>query len=191
MLVQPTDPRVLWYLLRTKTKQERAVVEVLSVRGVEAYCPRVLEPRWHVRAPRGPVPLFPSYVFARFLAAESFAAVNYCTGAAGVVRFGESLAAVDDGVIAALKEREREKGYVEIKAARESPRVGGRARIVRGPLAGLEGVVTRYLPARDRVRMLLALVGGTRNVEVDARHVRNVESGGGGLRPGPRGRERR
>jgi transcription antitermination factor NusG len=180
MLVQPTDPRLLWYLLRTKLKQERAVVETLSARGVEGYCPRVLEPRWHARAPRGPMPLFPSYVFARFLAAESFAAVNYCTGAAGVVRFGTALAAVEDAVVAELREREGERGYVEFKAVREKPREGERARIERGPLAGLEGVVTRYLPARDRVRLLLALVGGARNVEVDARHVRSVQQLGAG-----------
>lgn len=146
----------------------------LSARGVEGYCPQVLEPRWHVRAPRGPVPLFPSYVFARFLAAESFAAVNYCTGAAGVVRFGDELAAVEDGVIAGLREREGKRGFVELKAARESPRVGSRVRIERGPLAGLEGVVTRYLPARDRIRLLLAVISGVRQVEVDARHVRSA-----------------
>jgi transcriptional antiterminator RfaH len=174
MLVSPTDPRVLWYILRTKPKQERTLVETLGARGVEGYCPRVLEPRWHARAPRGPVPLFPSYVFARFQAAEGFATVNYCTGAAGVVRFGSELAAVEDGVIAALREREGERGYVELKAARVTPKAGDRARIERGPLAGLEGVVTRYLPARDRVRLLLALVGGTRAVEVEAQHVRTL-----------------
>ena len=174
MLVAPTDPRVLWYLLRTKPKQERAVVETLTARSVAAYCPRVLEPRWHRRAPRGPVPLFPSYVFARFLAAESFGAVNYCPGAAGIVRFGNELAALDDAVIDELRAREGEHGYVEIKAARARPREGGLARIERGPLAGLQGVVTRYLPARDRVRMLLAVIGGSRNVEVDARHVRTL-----------------
>ena len=174
MLVPPTDPRVLWYLLRTKPKQERTVVEALAARGREGFRPRVLEPRSHIRAPRGPMPLFPAYVFARFLAAESWAAANYCTGAAGVVRFGDSLAAVDDGVIAALREREGERGYVELKAARERPREGSRVRVERGPLAGLEGVVTRYLPARDRVRLLLALVSGVRNVEVEARHVRAV-----------------
>ena len=174
MLVPPTDPRVLWFLLRTKPKQERVLVDTLAARGIEGYCPRVLEPRWHARAPRGPMPLFPSYVFARFLAAEGFAAANYCTGAAGVVRFGGELAAVDDGVIVGLREREGERGYVELKAARARPREGGRVRIERGPLAGLEGVVTRYLPARDRVRLLLAAVSGVRNIEVDARHVRSV-----------------
>ncbi len=174
MLVAATDPRLLWFLLRTKPKQERAVIDTLTARSVEAYCPRVLEPRWHRRAPQGPVPLFPSYVFARFVSPEAFAGVNYCPGAAGVVRFGTDLAAVEDGVIVALREREGERGYVEVKAARERPVEGSRVRVERGPLAGLEGVVTRYLPARDRVRLLLAVVGGVRNVEVDARHVRRV-----------------
>ena len=174
MLVPPTDPRVLWYLLRSKPKQERVLVETLAARGVEGYCPRVLEPRWHARAPRGPMPLFPLYVFARFQSAAGFATVNFCTGAAGVVRFGSELAAVDDGVIAGLREREGERGFVEFKVARERPREGSRVRVERGPLAGLEGVVKRYLPARDRVRLLLAVIGGVRNVEVDARHVRAV-----------------
>jgi transcription antitermination factor NusG len=174
VLVAPNDPRLLWFLLRTKPKQERAVVETLTARSLTAYCPRVLEPRWHRRAPRGPVPLFPSYVFARFLAAESFGAVNYCPGAAGIVRFGDELAALEDAAVDELRAREGERGYVEVKAAREKPREGSRVRVERGPLAGLEGVVTRYLPARDRVRLLLATIGGVRNVEVDARHVRRV-----------------
>ncbi len=174
MLVAPTDPRLLWFLLRTKPKQERAVVETLTARSVTAYCPLVLEPRWHRRAPRGPVPLFPSYVFARFLTAESFGMVNYCPGAAGIVRFGGELAALEDAAIDGLRAREADRGYVEVKAARGGPREGSRVRIERGPLAGLEGVVTRYLPARDRVRLLLAAIGGVRNVEVDARHVRST-----------------
>jgi transcriptional antiterminator RfaH len=174
MLVAPTDPRSLWFLLHTKPKQERAVVETLVARAVPAYCPLVLEPRLHARAPRGPMPLFPSYVFARFRAAEKFAAANYCPGATGVVRFGTELAAIDETAVDELRAREGALGYVEVKAARARPREGSRVRVEGGPLGGLEGVVTRYLPGRDRVRLLLAMVRGVRSVEVDARHVRTV-----------------
>lgn len=150
------------------------MVETLSARAVPAYCPLVLEPRTHLRSPRGPVPLFPSYVFARFLAMEKFAAVNYCPGAAGVVRFGAELAALDEAAVDGLRAREGALGYVEVRAVRERPREGSRVRVEGGPLAGLEGVVTRYLPARDRVRLLLAVVTGVRSVEVDARHLHRV-----------------
>ncbi len=174
MLITVEDPRTVWLLLRTKPKQEAAVVQALAGRDVPAYCPRILEPRWHARAPRGPVPLFPSYVFARCVAKERFAAVRYCPGASGIVRFGEALAAVEDDFVASLKEREGERGYLVIAEARRAPTRGTRVRVVGGPLRGLEGIVTRYLPAKDRVRLLLAMVAGTRAVEVDARDIQRA-----------------
>jgi hypothetical protein len=172
MLIALDDPRLVWLLVRTKPKQEAAVVNALAGRDVPAYCPHLLEPRWHLRAPRGPVPLFPSYVFAHCVAKERYAAVRYCPGASGIVRFGEELAAVEDDFVGSLKEREGERGYVVIAEARRAPAKGARVRVVHGPLRGLEGIVTQYLPAKDRVRLLLAMVSGVRNVEVDARHIR-------------------
>src|SRR3972149_7562535 len=105
MLIALDDPRLVWLLLRTKPKQETAVVQALAARDVLAYCPRILEPRWPLRAPRGPVPLFPSYVFAQCVVKERYAAVRYCSGVSGIVRFGESLAAVADEFLVTLRER--------------------------------------------------------------------------------------
>ena len=130
MLIDPTDPRPLWLLVRTKPKQERTVISSLDARGVVGYCPRVLEPRLHVRAPRGPVPLFPSYVFARFVLEHAFAAVNYCPGVLGVVRFGGHFAAIEEAIVDSLREREGERGFLEIRAVRQAPRLGSRARIM-------------------------------------------------------------
>jgi transcription antitermination factor NusG len=172
MLVSPEASDALWLLLRTKPKQERGVTESLLARGVESYLPRVLEPRLHARAPLGPVPLFPAYVFARCVVRERYAAVHYCPGALGVVRFGGLLAAVEDEVVADLRIREGERGYLVLQEVRRAPRLGARARVMEGPLKGFEGIVTRYLPSKDRVRLLLSLVSGVRNVEVDARHLR-------------------
>jgi len=42
-----------------------------------------------------------------------------------------------------------------------------------GPFAEYEGLVERYMPASDRVRLLLRLVGGGRQVEVEARQIRS------------------
>jgi transcription antitermination factor NusG len=172
MLISLDDARPLWLLVHTKPKQESAVVHALAGREIPAYCPRILEPRWHARAPRGPVPLFPSYVFARCVVGERYTAVRYCPGASGIVRFGEAIAAVEDEFVASLREKEGERGYVVIAQARRAPASGSRVKVVDGPLHGVEGIVTRYLPARDRVRLLLTMVAGARTVEVDARHIR-------------------
>ncbi|MGD1149235.1 MAG: transcription termination/antitermination NusG family protein [Thermoanaerobaculaceae bacterium] len=174
MLIALDDPRQVWLLVRTKPKQEFALVQALAGRGIEAYCPKVLEPRWHARAPHVPVPLFPSYVFAQCILKEKFAAVRYCSGASSIVRFGSEFGAVEDQVIASLREREGERGYLVFADARRAPAKGSRVRVVQGPLQGFEGIVTHYLPAKDRVRLLLTMVGGVRNVEVDARHIRNA-----------------
>jgi transcription antitermination factor NusG len=161
-----------WLVLRTKPKQERSVLDTLAARNVEAYCPRLLEPRWHPRSPQGPVPLFPSYIFARHGAGESLAALDYCPGGAGVLRFAGLLAALEDEGIAALRAREGERGYVVLGEVRRGFARGSRARVVGGPMAGFEGVVTRYMRSSDRVRLLLSVVSSVRTVELDARHVR-------------------
>ncbi len=174
MLISLDDPRQLWLLVRAKPKQEFALVQALGGRDVDAYCPKVLEPRWHARAPHVPVPLFPSYVFARCVLQEKYAAVRYCPGASSLVRFGERFGAVEDEFIVSLREREGERGYLVFSDARRAPVKGSRLRIVQGPLQGIEGIVTHYLPAKDRVRLLLTMVGGVRHVEVDARHTRRA-----------------
>lgn len=169
-----TRGQPVWVVVRTKPKQERTVIETLAGRGIEAYCPRMLEPPRHRYAPRGPVPLFPSYVFARCVLPDRYLAVHYCTGAVGVVRFGEEVAVLDDAIVAALRQREGERGYVVVQDIRRRPARGDAVRIVEGPLAGLSGVVERYMPARDRVRLLLSVVRGVRQVEVDAAHVQRA-----------------
>jgi transcription antitermination factor NusG len=172
MLVKIGDPCRAWYLVRTKPKQERVVDELLRIRGLPTHLPRILEPPSHRRAPRNPVPLFPSYLFVQCVLSDVFSDVNYCPGAAGVVRFGQEFAAVEDEFICFLQERQQDRGFLVMGQARKAPTPGSRARVVGGVFAGYEGLVQSYLPARDRVKLLLMLVGGQRLVEVEARHVR-------------------
>ncbi len=172
MLIDLDDSRPHWLVVRTKPKQERAVVELLSRRVIEAYCPRIVEPRSHRRGPLGPVPLFPSYVFARAVVREHYSGVHYCHGAIGILRFGDKLAAVEDEFIALLQQRAGDRGYLVFGQVRRPLERGTKVRVTAGPLAGYEGIVASYLPATERVRLLLQLISGVVRAEVDARHVR-------------------
>lgn len=164
-----------WYLIRTKPKKEGTALEALRPRGMDAYCPRILEPPSHRHAPRGPIPLFPGYLFVYCQASLNYRAVTYCPGVAGFVRFGVYLAAVEPEFIAFLRQREDDQGTIVLPKTRNPMAPGTRARVVAGPLSGYEGIVERYMPARDRVRLLLQLVSGTRAVEVDAFMVRSLK----------------
>lgn len=172
MLISPESPREAWLLLRTKHKQEKLAEESLQGRTVETYCPRVLEGRRHRHAPLGPVPLFPSYLFARCEIPSAFSRVAYCPGIVDVVRFGQLVAAVEADEIEALRAREQGRGFVTFRSVRQRPTKGSRVSVTSGPFKGLEGIVDEYVPAHDRVRLLLKAVSGTWRVLLDREQIR-------------------
>ena len=79
-LVEVDDASLQWLVVRTKSRQERVALQHLAQRGVEPYCPLFLEPPWHPRAPKGPVPLFAGYLFVECRPRWHLNAVRYCPG---------------------------------------------------------------------------------------------------------------
>ena len=171
MLLPFTDSRAAWLLLRTKPKREHRVVHVLHHRALDTYCPHLLEPRRHARAPVGSRPLFLSPVFARCDLSSQYSSVNSCPSAFEVVRFGGFLAAVEDEFVGLPKTREGERDYLAVREVRMPPVRGQRAHVLARPFTGCDGLVEGCMPASDRVRRLLRSAGGGRRVEVEARHL--------------------
>ncbi|HKC25477.1 MAG TPA: transcription termination/antitermination NusG family protein [Thermoanaerobaculia bacterium] len=166
-----------WLLVHTKPLQEALAEHALVERGLPVYCPRVIEPPSHVRAPRGPVPLFRSYVFCRAVPEEGFAAITYCPGVDRLVRFGDAFATLRDEDVDFLTEREDGRGYLVIP-----PRpihLGDPVRVLSGPFGGFEAVVERLLPSSERVRLLLRVASGTWRAIVPIREVRPLGNGKG------------
>jgi transcription antitermination factor NusG len=172
MLLSPFETRAIWLLVRTKPKQERLAAECLEGRGIGVYYPRILEPRYHIRAARTPMPLFPSYVFCFCRLAESFHALAYCPGVSGPVRFGDLLAAVDEGDVALLRQKEQGRGYLVPAVVRKPPVEGSRVVVVAGPFKGMRGIIERYQPAQNRIRMLMDVVAGVWRTQLGADFVR-------------------
>jgi transcriptional antiterminator RfaH len=155
-------------VVRTKPRQERRAVHHLCQRQVTPYCPMFLQPPWHLRAPRGPVPLFPGYIFVSFDPSQQMSAVRYCPGVLAPVTFGGDLATVDQGLVDAVRAREGSRGYaVPIEQETGIPE-GAAVRIMSGPFAGFEGVFSGSLRGGERARVLLDLLRGRRSIEVDS-----------------------
>ena len=156
-----------WLVVRTKPRQERVAVCHLRQREVEPYCPMFLEPPWHPRAPKGPTPLFGGYIFVRCNLGVQLNAVSYCPGVQHPVRFDRELATVGDEVIAAIKQREADRGYVvptEIECGIEN---GRKVRVMAGPLKDMEGVFRGYLRGGQRARVLMEFLRQRSLVEVE------------------------
>ena len=160
----------LWFCVRTQPKHEHLAAAGLR-RQLKVAC---LSPRLRYRkmTRRGSVwfveAMFPGYLFAQFIYSEQHRRVEYSPGVQGVVQFGDYIATIDSSTVAALLEQAGEEEIVTIDP---DINVGQSVRIAEGPLRGLEAVVTRVLPAKERIRVLLELLGGPVEAEVATPHV--------------------
>ena len=158
-----TEPA--WYCVRTQPKSEHiAAAHLRLLEGVEVFCPRL---KFRRMTRRGPVwfteALFPGYIFVRFDPVRSQLEVMNTTAVSTIVRFNGSLAGVPDKAIEELREHMDGR---ECKEIDQSIQEGDSVVISAGMFIGLATVVTRALPAKERVRVLVEFLGQHREIEV-------------------------
>ncbi len=164
-LAKSETPR--WFCLRTAPKHEH-IASITLRRHVEVPCfsPRV---RFKKATRRGAVwfveAMFPGYVFAEFIYPLLHRRVEHASGIQGIVHFGDQIATVDADVIQVLREK---AGEEEVVTVNSEIKPGESVRITEGPFQGLEAVVTRVMPAKERVRVLLEFLGRSVETEVAA-----------------------
>ena len=159
-----------WFCLKTQAKREHLAATTLRRRfAIECLSPRL---RFRKMTQRGPVwfmeAMFPGYLFAKFIYAEQHRIVKHSLGIRGVVHFGNRLATLPENVVAALQSK---VGAKEIATVDSSPKIGQSVQITEGPFQGLEAVVTRLLPARERIRVLLEFLGRSLETEISTAKV--------------------
>ena len=159
-----------WFCLRTQPKHEGVAAAVLRRQfNIPCFAPRL---RFRKATRRGAVwfieAMFPGYVFAEFIYKQQHRIVEHASGIHGIVRFGDNLALVDGGTISTLQAKAGEEEIVTIDP---ELKVGQPVTIAQPPFAGLEAVVTRVLPAKERVKVLLEFLGRPVETEVETQKV--------------------
>ena len=141
-----------WYAVMAKPRQERSSTTFLGQAGIETYYPEFNEcvsvkGRRCVRR----TGLFPGYFFAKFDYDNEYRTVSYCRGVRRIVRFGQTPAEVEPGLLDDIRRGLSRQDTIPI------PRLthGEVVRISHGPLAGVEGVFDYKLSGKDRVVVLL------------------------------------
>ena len=155
----------LWFCLKTQPKHEHLAATALRRHlDIKCFSPRI---RFRKATRRGAVwfveAMFPGYIFAEFVFARQHRQVEYASGIQGVLRFGDQVATVDPSLVASLQEKAGDEELVTFDPDIE---VGQAVRISEGPFQGVEALVTRLLPARERIRVLLEFLGRTLEMEV-------------------------
>jgi transcriptional antiterminator RfaH len=155
-----------WYCARTKPKHEHIVAAGLKRNlGLEVFHPRL---RMERPTRRGVVrvvePLFPCYVFVRCNISECLDGVRYVNGVSSLVHFGDRIPTVPDQVVEELRQCFESQELMDVE---EQLCPGTEVTVGEGAFHGINGIVLKVLPAKQRVQILLDFLGRTTLAEVD------------------------
>ena len=154
-----------WYCLHTRPKTERQTSQFLrSEVGIEVFCPFIRFERarrsgrtWVTEA------MFPGYLVACFTYASPHRHIKAARGVIKIVSFGDIPSIVARLIIEELRNSVQDEETIVINSGIET---GEEVNMVEGPFRGLRAVVSRVMPGRERVAVLLEVLGMEREVEV-------------------------
>jgi transcriptional antiterminator RfaH len=155
----------LWFCLKSQPKHEHiAAAHLRQTSAVEVFLPRI---RFKRATRQGTVwvteALFPGYLFARFDWQASLRQVQHSRGVRGVVHFGERWPAILGETIHELQQAVGESG---LRTIPEQFLPGDEVEITEGAMRGLRAVVTRILPGRERIAVLMEFLGRQTMIEL-------------------------
>ena len=158
------ETALAWFCLRSQPKHEHIAAAHLARFGdVDVFNPRI---RFTRSTRKGPIwvteSLFPNYLYARFNWKSNLSKVRYSPGISSVVHFGTRWPTVPDEAIDQLRLTLGKDQIHEIPPVA----VGDTVDIAGGAFHGLQGVVTRLMPAKERVKVLLDFLGRQTMIEV-------------------------
>ncbi len=147
-----------WFCLRSHVKREHfAAAQLRLIPGVEVFNPQLrllrLTRRGRVWSTES---LFPNYLFARFVLETNLEKVRYTPSVKMVVQFGNTMPTIPDWTI---QELQRGLAAMKSKVLTDAPEQGEEVEVAGGAFKGLNGRVTRVLPAKQRVQILLDMMG--------------------------------
>ena len=145
-----TATQARWYAVYTCANREKLVADQFVIRGIDHFLPQYESKRnWKDRKVCLRLPLFPGYVFVH-LALQNRLRILQVPGVVRLVAFnGHASPLIEEEVAwicALLGQGFRAEPYKYLQ-------VGKRARVVSGPLQGMEGIVARR---KNRSRLVLS-----------------------------------
>jgi len=131
-----------WFVIHTKPRNEKKVLEQVLSKEVEAYLPLVETIRfWSDRKKKLQVPLFPGYVFVHVSESERIKAIKDTYGAMKYVMFQKRCAEITEEEISYIRISLKAPERIHIEESRIM--VGDLVEITYGIFKGLKGFITQ------------------------------------------------
>ena len=157
-----------WYAIWTRSRHEKIVRDQLDKKHVDVFLPTIGRwSRWKDRKKKIDWPLFPGYVFARFVADERIGILKV-DGVVQIISNNGILSPIPDEEIESIRTLvDSELAYDPVPLVKE----GDMVRVAHGPLKGVVGRLVRK-GAHARLILSVDLIGQAVSVEVDAADVK-------------------
>ena len=155
---------MLWFVVKTKVRQELRAIHHLEEQGFNVYCPQI--PKYNgLKEVVGRQVLFPGYCFVQS-SELSIASIRSTPGVIGLVSF--SMEGKPATLIpAALEAIHGVEAFYSEKVSGLKP--GGAVRLIEGPFKGFKGLYSKR--SKDRVEVLLTLLGQQQRILVPSHQV--------------------
>jgi transcriptional antiterminator NusG len=169
---EPSGKDLPWYAIRVQSRFEAVASLALRGKGYEEYLPRCRSRRnWSDRVKEVELPLFSGYLFCRLDITTRLLPILTIPGVICIVGAGRTPIAVPDREIEAIR-------TTLCSGLQVQPlpfiRQGCRVYLERGPLAGLEGIVTHGLNDKCRLVVSVHLLQRSLAVEIERDWARPV-----------------
>ncbi|MED5256646.1 MAG: UpxY family transcription antiterminator [Candidatus Neomarinimicrobiota bacterium] len=157
-----------WIAIYTKSRHEQIVVNELSKKDIESFCPMFKERRqWSDRKKWVHFPLFRSYVFARIHLKENIFVLQ-TIGVNKIVKFQNKISIIPDQVINDIKNIV-DGGY-KIQQVDYFIK-GDEVSVVSGPLKGINGII-QELKGDSRLIMKVEAIRQAFSIEISSEQLK-------------------
>lgn len=159
-----------WYPVYTQTQREVVATQHLRNQGFDVYLPQYQKLRRHAgQAEIVAAPLFPRYLFVAIdMDQQRWRSVNGTRGVVGLVMTGDKPTAVPEAVMAEIRSREDETGYIRLNGP--TYQRGQALRIVEGPMADAQALFEEMTDS-NRAILLISLLGRMVRTKMPLRQV--------------------
>ena len=157
-----------WIAVYTKSRHEQIVINELSKKNIESFCPMFKERRqWSDRKKWVHFPLFRSYVFARIHLKENIFVLQ-TIGVNKIVKFQNKISIIPDQVINDIK-NVVDGGY-KIQQVDYFIK-GDEVSVISGPLKGVNGII-QDLKGDSRLIMKVEAIRQAFSIEISSEQLK-------------------
>ena len=157
----PDAARGLWYVLHTRSRQEKVVADDLAAMGIGHFLPLVRQVRYYGnRKAWAELPLFPGYVFLRGDIDHAYEA-DRTKRIVSIIKVGQQ------------EKLDWELRNLHLALFAKAPltpfaylKVGVRVEVRSGPFRGLQGMIEGRTP-KDRLLLQVDILGQAVSLEID------------------------